>query len=100
MIKKCNVSLDNMIFIGHSLGAHVSGFASKNIQNMGYGKVPLLFGADPAQPLFMLNKCEDRLCKEDADTTIVLHTSALGITHPIGTIDLYFDGGSMQPKCK
>lgn len=100
MIDKCGVPLDNMTFIGHSLGAHVCGFASKEIQESNYGLVPLLFGADPAGPLFMLNSCEDRLCETDGKTTIVLHTSSLGINYPIGHLDLYFNHGYMQPGCK
>ncbi|XP_032663027.1 phospholipase A1-like [Odontomachus brunneus] len=99
--QKCSVPVNNIRFFGHSLGAHVCGFASKHIQESGYSrqKIPLLIGFDPAQPLFMLNKCEDRLCKQDADLVIALHTSTLGMTRPIGHTDFYFNGGSLQPKC-
>nr|P0DSI2.1 RecName: Full=Phospholipase A1; Short=PLA1; AltName: Full=Venom allergen 1; Flags: Precursor [Dinoponera quadriceps] len=92
-------SLRNMAFIGHSLGSHVCGFASKKIYESGYGKVPLLFAADPAQPLFQLKQCPDRLCDTDAKLVITLHTSQIGLGYPIGGLDLYFNGGFVQPKC-
>ncbi|XP_014477282.1 PREDICTED: phospholipase A1 2-like, partial [Dinoponera quadriceps] len=93
-------SLRNMAFIGHSLGSHVCGFASKKIYESGYGKVPLLFAADPAQPLFQSKQCPDRLCDTDAKLVITLHTSQIGLGYPIGGLDLYFNGGFVQPKCK
>lgn len=89
-----------MIFIGHSLGAHITGFAAKKIQNAKYGTVPKLLAADPAEPLFLTNKCDNRLCVKDAKHVIVLHTSALGIPKAIGETDLYFHHGFTQPGCK
>ncbi|XP_029169601.1 phospholipase A1-like [Nylanderia fulva] len=99
LVKKCNILLDNITFIGHSLGAHVSAFAAKHIQSLGLGKIPRLIGLDPADPLFGLNRCINRLCKSDATHVIIFHTSTLGISKPIGHLDLQFNGGLMQPGC-
>ncbi|KAG5322562.1 PA1 Phospholipase, partial [Pseudoatta argentina] len=94
-----DVPLKNITFMGHSLGAHVSGFAAKDLQKSGYGKIPLLITTDPAYPLFMFSNCEGRLCKKDAERVVVLHTSAAGIQKSIGHLDLWFNNGLSQPAC-
>ncbi|KYN32701.1 Venom phospholipase A1 [Trachymyrmex septentrionalis] len=98
LIKQCGVPLENIIYIGHSLGAHVCGFAGKNIQKIGL-QIKLIIGADPAMPLFKINKCEEKLCKSDATFVTILHTSDLGLSDQMGNLDLYFNGGHIQPKC-
>ncbi|XP_071579851.1 phospholipase A1-like [Temnothorax nylanderi] len=98
-VKDCGVPVKNIIFIGHSLGAHVSGFAAKEVDKMGLGKIKLIIAADPAKPLFGRKKCDDRLCKSDAGCVKVFHTSTLGISYRIGHLDLQFNNGNMQPGC-
>jgi hypothetical protein len=98
LIKKCGVPMEKITLIGHSLGAHVSGFAAKTIQ-MGLGTLPLILAADPADPLFGSKKCHERICESDAKRLVVLHTSTLGISRPIGHLDLQFNGGMTQPEC-
>ncbi|KAM0726806.1 Phospholipase A1 [Formica fusca] len=98
LITDCKIPLGNITFVGHSLGAHVCGFAAKDIYKSGCGKMPLIIGADPAAPLFAWNKCENRLCKTDAIHVITLHTSILGISD-IGEANLEFNGGKEQPNC-
>ncbi|XP_024877206.1 phospholipase A1-like [Temnothorax curvispinosus] len=99
MVKDCGVPLENIILIGHSLGAHISGFAGKEVDKKGLGKIKQIIAADPAKPLFGRNKCEDRLCESDAKCVIVLHTSPLGISKPIGFLNLQFGEGLIQPGC-
>jgi len=99
LIKKCGVPMEKITLIGHSLGAHVSGFAAKNIQKMGLGKIPLIIAADPADPMFRSNDCDERICESDAKRLVVLHTSTLGISRPIGDLDLQFNNGKKQPGC-
>lgn len=80
--------------IGHSLGAHICGFASK-IKRIGR-----ISGMDPAGPLFKGNPVESRLDKSDADFVDIIHTDAeLGIQDPIGHIDFYPNGGKKQNGC-
>lgn len=99
LIKKCHIPLESIKFIGHSLGAHVSGFAAKNIQKS--GNISLIIAADPANPIFdpFYTSCEKRLCKSDAERLVVLHTSSLGISKSIGHLDLQFQNGMIQPGC-
>ncbi|KMQ90339.1 signal peptidase complex catalytic subunit sec11c [Lasius niger] len=99
LIGECKIPLNNITFIGHSLGAHVCGFAAEHIQKSNLVKISLIIGLDPAAPLFEFNKCEDRLCKSDATHVITLHTSPLGISKPIGHVHLQFNGGTTQPDC-
>ncbi|EFN69997.1 Venom phospholipase A1 2, partial [Camponotus floridanus] len=107
LVKDCNIPLSNIIFIGHSLGAHVCSFAAKDIQNSFGEKVEFMILADPAAPLFKNNKCEERLCITDAKNIVIIHTSVIGFTHscdplpckPIGHVILQVNGGTKQPEC-
>lgn len=95
---ECGIPLENITYIGHSLGAHVSGLAAKSIQKS-QGNITLLIAADPADPLLGYKKCEERFCKSDAEHVVVLHTSPLGIGRAVGHLDLYFEDGKTQPGC-
>ncbi|XP_020293193.1 phospholipase A1 2-like [Pseudomyrmex gracilis] len=97
----CKVPLNNIVLIGHSLGAHVSGFAAKIVKSRKIGTVSRIFGADPAGPNFASESCDKRLCNTDAERVIALHTTTLlGINEPIGHLNLYFNDGSKQPGCE
>ncbi|KAL0113090.1 hypothetical protein PUN28_012363 [Cardiocondyla obscurior] len=96
---KCKVPLKNFTLIGHSLGAHVSAFAAKEIKKLTNASIPLLLAADPADPLFGTRKCDERLCKTDADHIVVAHTSILGIPYDVGHVDLQYNNGKWQPGC-
>lgn len=88
--------------IGHSLGAHISGFAGKRIQSQGAEGLGRITGLDPAGPLFTNAKPEDRLTKNDANFVDVIHTDGtkFGYFDPLGTIDFYPNGGTaFQPGC-
>ncbi|XP_012058882.1 PREDICTED: phospholipase A1-like [Atta cephalotes] len=98
LIKQCKVPIEKITYIGHSLGAHVSGFAAKHMQSVNF-TIRNIIGADPAWPLFKTNKCDEKLCKSDAKYVVALHTSDLGIQYEMGHLDLYFNGGHIQPKC-
>ncbi|XP_018317340.1 phospholipase A1 [Mycetomoellerius zeteki] len=95
----CNVPLKKITLIGHSLGAHISSFAAKNLQKSNYGKIPLLIGTDPAGPSFLLRDCEDRFCKTDAERVVALHSSLLGIQKSVAHLNLWFNNGISQPAC-
>ncbi|RNA22544.1 pancreatic triacylglycerol lipase [Brachionus plicatilis] len=80
--------------IGHSLGAHICGFASK------IKRIARISGMDPAGPLFVREPVDSRLDKSDADFVDVIHTdSELGIQKPIGHLDFYPNGGKKQNGC-
>uniref|UniRef100_A0A1B6DU95 Lipase domain-containing protein n=2 Tax=Clastoptera arizonana TaxID=38151 RepID=A0A1B6DU95_9HEMI len=94
-----NVNLKNIHLIGHSLGAHVSGVAAKNIKS---GKLSRLTGLDPALPLFDEEHMSKRIDSSDADMVDCIHTCGgyLGFYTPICSHDFYPNGGSLsQPGC-
>ncbi|XP_023338161.1 pancreatic lipase-related protein 2 [Eurytemora carolleeae] len=97
---------DKLHVIGHSLGAHVSGFIGKKYQELTGKKLPRITGLDPAQPAFDFATKNDRLDKEDADFVDVIHTNSgmiwegcLSIPKQIGHMDFYPAGGKHQPDC-
>jgi pancreatic triacylglycerol lipase len=70
------LSLDSLTLVGHSLGAHVAGFAGK----FTHGEINTIFGLDPAGPLFSLKSKSERLSECDAKyvETIVTDGGYLG----------------------
>lgn len=98
-LMRLGLQLKDLILIGHSLGAHVSGVAAKYIEG---GKPAAIIGLDPAFPLFRLLEQSHRLHYTDADYVQIIHTNGgfLGIRHPIGHADFYPNFGCEQPACK
>ncbi|KAL4705247.1 hypothetical protein ACJJTC_010266 [Scirpophaga incertulas] len=91
----------NFHFIGHSLGAHISSYASYHL-----GGVGRITGLDPAQPCFNTADRTERLDESDADFVDIIHTNGrlltkmgLGVPHTIGHADFYPNGGMQQPGC-
>ncbi|XP_062609266.1 pancreatic triacylglycerol lipase-like isoform X2 [Saccostrea cucullata] len=104
--------------IGHSLGAHVAGFAGKAHKDIRYDRIT---GLDPAGEFFENAGAPARLDKTDAKFVDVIHTSGgsliasflkalilpesklhelrFGIHRPIGHLDFYPNGGEIQPGC-
>lgn len=87
--------------IGHSLGAHIAGYAGERLNKLGR-----ITGLDPAQPYFQYMPPSVRLDKTDADFVDVIHTDsasikflALGMSQAIGHVDFYPNNGMSQPGC-
>ncbi|KAL2715296.1 phospholipase A1 2-like [Vespula squamosa] len=100
LVTDYKVSMADIRLIGHSLGAHVSGFAGKEVQKLKLGKYSEIIGLDPAGPCFESNDCSERLCKTDAHYVQIIHTSKLfGIKKSIGHVDFYVNQGNNQPGC-
>ena len=91
------VSHGQVHVIGISLGAHVSGHSGKNTRR---GQIHVIFGNDPAGPLFNVNN-PDRLDASDAFYTEAMHTNVgvLGFDEPITHATFYPNWGGVQPGC-
>ncbi|XP_046737880.1 lipase member H-A-like [Diprion similis] len=92
------VPLTSIHIIGFSLGAHVAGFAGKNVK---LGVIERITGLDPALPMFIAKDSAKRLHQTDAVYVDIIHTCAgtLGIKSHIGHADFYPNGGSDQSGC-
>jgi len=96
------INLDKFHLVGHSLGAHIAGFVGADNE----GQIARITGLDPAGPIFIELNASMRLDASDAKLVDVLHTNggtitkgALGLSTPLGHIDYYCNGGSLQPGC-
>lgn len=91
------MSWNDLYIIGHSLGAHVAGYAGKNADS----QVHTIIGLDPALPLFNYNKPNKRLSSTDAWYVESIQTNGgtLGFLKPIGKGAFYPNGGKTQPGC-
>ncbi|KAH8417469.1 hypothetical protein KR222_000502, partial [Zaprionus bogoriensis] len=98
--RKFGMPLHDLEIIGHSLGAHVAGFAGKRVAEEG-DKLHAIIGLDPAMPLFSWNKPEKRLSSTDANYVESIQTNGgkLGFVKPIGKGTFYPNGGKRQPGC-
>jgi pancreatic triacylglycerol lipase len=99
-------NLDKIHLIGHSLGAHMSGYAGNYLQREFDLRPGRITGMDPASPYFANTEELVRLDPSDAKFVDVVHSDAsmfveggFGIKQSIGHIDFYPNGGDNQPKC-
>ncbi|XP_008212974.2 pancreatic triacylglycerol lipase-like [Nasonia vitripennis] len=94
-------------FIGHSLGSHICGYASKELKRReSKWLVQRITGLDPAQPCFKNSDKSLKLDNDDAPFVDVIHTNGrvlsklgLGLPYPVGHVDFYPNGGKLQPGC-
>nr|KAG5709790.1 hypothetical protein BaRGS_032614 [Batillaria attramentaria] len=93
----------DMHIIGHSLGAHVAGYAGERTPGLAR-----ITGLDPAEPYFQNTDKVVRLDPTDALFVDVIHTDVssfysvdigLGMSQPCGHVDYYPNGGYQQPGC-
>lgn len=105
MMKILNIPLKKFHILGHSLGAHVGGFAGKEVIKRLGKKIGRVTALDAAGPLFEIPIPVGetmRLNKRDADFVDCIHTDGgiFGMTRPIGHVDFYPNGGvPRQPGC-
>lgn len=102
-IVNLNIPLEKTELIGLSLGAHVMGFAGKNIQKISGNKVWRIVGLDTSGPLFEYEDANNSLAKTDAKSVIAIHTDGgvNGLIRTTGSIDFYPNGGiALQPGCE
>ncbi|CAL1543544.1 unnamed protein product [Lymnaea stagnalis] len=99
------LDLGNVHIVGHSLGAHLSGFIGNLLGPNVIGRIS---GLDPAEPSFLHYTLPVRLDKEDAQFVDVIHTDGspfnllaggYGLMLESGDVDIYVNGGEKQPGC-
>lgn len=105
LCKSFNITEDLFHLTGHSLGAHIVGYAGKFLD----GKIGHITGFDPAGPLFEgLKFPAARLWHTDAKFVEAIHTDAhrsensilgFGMYENCGHVDIYPNGGFNQPGC-
>jgi len=89
-----------MHLVGHSLGAHISGFAGKGFAiRSGGEKISRVTGMDPAGPCFFNDTSDLILSATDATFVDVIHTNGglFGIIKSVGQVDFFPNGGEHQP---
>ncbi|KAL5277424.1 hypothetical protein ACFFRR_002579 [Megaselia abdita] len=98
MHSEVGLSFASLDLIGHSLGAHVVGFAGKTVTQ---GKIHTIYGLDPAMPLFSYDNPKTRLASTDANYVETIQTNGglKGFYSPIGKASFYPNGGKHQPGC-
>ncbi|XP_029727440.2 lipase member H isoform X1 [Aedes albopictus] len=99
MVAERGTRLDSVHIIGHSLGAHTSGFAGRAVNS---GSVSRISGLDPALPGFVDMQPDKLLDPTDARFVDVIHTCSgmLGHNKNLGHVDFWPNGGSVtQPGC-
>ncbi|XP_055386432.1 phospholipase A1-like [Condylostylus longicornis] len=92
------MNFSDLIVIGHSLGAHVAGIAGQEVKT---GKIPIIYGLDPAYPLFYYEQIDERLSDDDAEYVETIQTNAglLGFKYPIGKTSFFPNWGKVQKGC-
>ena len=86
---------NHLYFIGHSLGAQISGQTAHLLKQDKFWKVERITGLDPAKPCFEKADRSLRIDKDDADFVDIIHTQvgtggsadALGLPESIGKHD-------------
>lgn len=103
--REAGIPLSQIHIVGHSLGAHLAGFAGKDIIRRTGRKVSRITALDAAGPLYESPIPVDennRLDKNDAEFVDCIHTDGgiFGMVQPIGHVDFYPNGGlPRQPGC-
>ena len=110
------LSPEHVHLIGHSLGAHIAGYAGRDTSKLGRisglgmiyrctGSIlpSNLIGLDPAGPQFYKSSADHRLDPTDAVFVDVIHTdgaadviSGFGTWARLGHVDFYPNGGAQQ----
>lgn len=77
---------------------HVVGHAGKAVTR---GRVQVIYGLDPAGPLFYLDRPQERLASTDGVYVEVMHTNGgtQGFRQPIGQASFFPNFGRSQPGC-
>ncbi|KAG0412838.1 hypothetical protein HPB47_010029 [Ixodes persulcatus] len=103
LVNNYDYDLTRVHFIGFGLGAHVGGFVAHELGYTG-NVLGRLTALDAASPLFE-SRGLSRLSPSSALRVEAVHTGGarpcgLSMAGPLGTLDIYVNGGERQPHCK
>jgi hypothetical protein len=81
--------VESIHVIGHSLGAHISGFTGKYFTTLTGKKLGRITGLDPAGPCFAQLGPNFKLKATDAQFVDVIHTNGgvAGLKEPVGKLE-------------
>ncbi|GAB0095684.1 Lipase domain-containing protein [Sergentomyia squamirostris] len=99
LCKETGMKTSDVTLIGHSLGAHVAGYAGKRMAEN--EKIGVIVGLDPAGPIFTTALPSMRLHYTDADYVETIHTNAciLGFCQSVGVASFFPNYGNLQSGC-
>lgn len=88
------------MFSGHSLGAHICGYAGRQYTHLTDKLLPRITGLDPARPCFNEGERLSGLQRGDAQFVDIIHSNAgiLGIKESKGDVD-FFPNGYVTTYC-
>lgn len=106
LCEKTSIVAEDFHLIGHSLGAHVSGYAGERLKSFYSKNLGRITGLDTAGPYFENTDPIVRLDPTDAKFVDAIHTDGeatiklgLGLYQMVGDVGFYPNGGMQQPGC-
>lgn len=98
------LDINKLHIVSHSLGAHLSGLVSRQIQKKSSNtyKIKRISCLEPAFPLFYPAFFFKGISKSDAEFIDVIHSDGwiYGTPFSVGNVDFYPNGGTtLQPGC-
>ncbi|KAJ8687222.1 hypothetical protein QAD02_023016 [Eretmocerus hayati] len=101
-----DIKWNHLHFLGHSLGAHLSGQVAHLLKSNQFWRVERITGFDPANPCFKDIDLNLKLDAGDAELVDIIHTQSglgteynFGLRQKLGHIDFWVNGGLEQPNC-
>ena len=95
------MSYDTLHLVGHSMGAHLSGFVGKRVIALGK-KIGTIIGLDTSSSCVSYTNTAGRLASTDAVYVESVHASSpfTGFKKPIGMASFYVNGAATQDLCQ
>ncbi|KAM7350117.1 vitellogenin-1-like [Cochliomyia hominivorax] len=96
------IPVENIHLIGHSLGAHIVGYAGRYFTKNTGTNLTRITGLDPANPCFNEGENLSGLQRNDAEFIDIIHSNPGGFGKPnaVGDVDFYPEGlAPIKPGC-
>lgn len=95
------VALEDVVLIGHGLGAHVASRAGSAVKDTLGKQIGQIIASNPRRTQFTNDRLKVKLNGGDAKCVAVLHSDKkfFGYRKPLDAINFYVNKGSSQPGC-